>query len=94
MEKATRAGANVRAPRKAHMARDRKLEKIPKKKLATCGKKDSKVSTWQRVEETKGEHPMVDGKLYCDAYKEKKMPRIKKRALLKRMLLFARKMHF
>jgi len=31
VEKVTRAGANVRAPRKAHMARDRKLEKIQKK---------------------------------------------------------------
>ena len=74
IEKSKRLGANLSDPKKASIARERKIQRNPcliGKKRVTRGEKDPKVSCWQRVQEYKGEHlTVLNGKLRCDACKE------------------------
>ena len=85
IEKAKRAGANLNAPKKASIARERKIQSNPSligKKRVTRGENDPKLNCWQRVQEHKGEHlTVLNGKLRCDACKEtmsKKKSTVKK----------------
>ena len=86
LEKAARAGANLSTPRKADIARKRKIQSNPAgKNRSTRGSKDPpKVTAWDRVllQKYKEEYFCVmQGKLRCNACKEvlsKKESTIKK----------------
>ena len=72
--KAKRSGANLSCPKKASIARERKVQSNPAlfgKKQVTCGAHGPKTSAWQRIQEHKNEHfTVVKGLLRCDACKE------------------------
>ena len=83
IEKAIRAGANLSVPKKASIARERKIQSNPPGKIRVPrGTNDPKLSSWQRVKEFKDEHLVVsNGKLKCDACGEtisKKKSSVKK----------------
>ena len=84
LEKAARAGANLSTPRKADIARKRKIQSNPAgKNRSTRGSKDPpKVTTCDRVQKYKEEYfCVIQGKLCCNACKEvlsKKESTIKK----------------
>ena len=80
---AKRLGANLSTPKKAKIARERKIQTNPAgKSRSERGKNDPKLSSWQRVQEHKGEYlKAVSGKLRCEACKEtisKKSSTVKK----------------
>ena len=80
---AKRLGANLSTPKKAKIARERKIQTNPAgKSRSERGENDPKLSSWQRVQEHKGEYlKAVSGKLRCEACKEtisKKSSTVKK----------------
>ena len=53
---AKRLGANLSTPKKAKIARERKIQTNPAgKSRSERGENDPKLSSWQRVQEHKGE---------------------------------------
>ncbi|KAK3742871.1 hypothetical protein QZH41_007769 [Actinostola sp. cb2023] len=80
---AKRLGANLSTPKKAKIARERKIQINPAgKSRSERGENDPKLSSWQRVQEHKDEYlTAVSGKLRCEACKEtisKKSSTVKK----------------
>lgn len=85
LQRPKRSGANLSCPKKASIARERKVQSNPAlvgKRRVTHGAHGPKMSAWQRVQEHKNEHfTVVKGLLRCDACKEslsKKKSTVKK----------------